>query len=51
MILERAQAEIEADNKKKEALKAKTLAAKAERDRQLREVKNKIERDEKQARQ
>jgi ribonuclease HII len=46
MILERAQAEIEADVKKKEVLKAKTLAAKAERDRQMREVKNKIEADE-----
>ena len=43
MILERAQAELDAEAKKKEELKAKTLAAKAERDRQLREVKNKIE--------
>ena len=43
MILERAQAEIAADIKKKDALKVKTLAAKADRDRQMREVKLKAE--------
>lgn len=38
MILKKAKEEIEQDKRKKEALIAKTIAAKDERDRQLREA-------------
>jgi len=51
MILEKAQAEMEAEVRKKDVLKSKTLAAKADRDRQMKEYKVKIEKDEREARQ
>jgi len=41
MILKKAQEEIEGEHKRKTALVAKTMAAKDERDRQLREAQAK----------
>jgi hypothetical protein len=46
MILSKAKAEMDAELRKKEALKTKTLAAKADRDRILKEVQVKRDLDE-----